>query len=165
MTTRLTLRLRWCPGSALRVPNLKKRRSQSHFRSHFASTLTRKRDSLVEEQRIVRSRPIDQPVHGRNHILSRRDLPRVPSIVRQDDNVLLFIPKPVTQEFDHVVRIVDTASEGLRGPDVVAADGERFTFPVTLGVLEERLLTAATLVAVLELRSVELVALRRSVCE
>ena len=119
----------------------------------------------MEKQRIVRPRPIDQPVHSGNHILPRRDLPRVPSIVRQDDNVLLFIPKPVTQEFDHVVRVVDTASEGLRGSDVVAADGERFTFPVTLGVLEEGLLTAATLVAVLELWSVELVALRRSVCE
>jgi hypothetical protein len=119
----------------------------------------------VEEQRIVRPRPIDQPIHGRDHVLPRRDLPRVPSIVRQDDNVLLFIPKPVTQEFDHIVRIVDTASEGLRGTNVVAADGERFTFPVTLGVLEEGLLFAATLVAVLELRSVELVALGRTVCE
>jgi hypothetical protein len=62
----------------------------------------------MEEQGIVRPRPIDQPVHSRNHVLPRRDLPRVSSIVRQDDNVLLFIPKPVTQEFDHVVRIVDT---------------------------------------------------------
>lgn len=119
----------------------------------------------MEEQRIVRPRPIDQPVHSGNHILPGRNLPRVPSIVRQDDNILLFIPKPVTQEFDHVVRVVDTASEGLRGPNVVAADGKGFTFPVTLRVLEEGLLFAATLVAVLELRSVELVALGRTVCE
>ena len=119
--------------------------------------------SLVEEQRIVRPRAVDQPPHGGDHILPGRDLSRVPRIVGQDDDVLLLIPKPITQELDHVVRIVDAPCERLRGADVVAPDGERFPLAVTLRVLEIGLLFPAGLPTVLKLRAVELITLRRPV--
>ena len=78
--------------------------------------------SLMEEQRIVRLRIIDQPPHRSNHILPSRDLPRVPRIIREEDNVVLLVTESFTQEPHEVLGIVDTASKFLRGTDVVDSD-------------------------------------------
>lgn len=116
----------------------------------------------MKEQRIVRPSPIDQPSHSSDHILPRRDLSRIPSVIGEEDDVLLFIPEMIAQELHHVVCVVDASSERLRGPDVVDPADEGLALAVTLRILEEGLLRAGLLRG-LELRAVELITLGRSV--
>lgn len=45
----------------------------------------------VEEQRVVRARVLDEPAHGVEHVLARRDLARVLRVVGEHDDVLRLV--------------------------------------------------------------------------
>lgn len=62
---------------------------------------------VMKEQRIIRSRILNQPMHRPQNILLRRLAHRVLQIVRQDYHVLALIPKVLKQVRRHVLDVVD----------------------------------------------------------
>lgn len=71
---------------------------------------------------------LNKPMHSLNHIGPRGLLPRVPRIVRQDDNVVLLVAVSSRDEAFDVVDVVDAASELGRLAKVVDSDQERLAF-------------------------------------
>ena len=102
----------------------------------------------MEEQRIIRSGILDQPVHGAEDVLFRRLAHRVLLIVGEKNHILSGVPKVRVEIGRHVLDIVDTTSELTSLTKVVYADEKRFASTRAVGVLEAiplRSTTAKTL--------------------
>lgn len=90
----------------------------------------------MKEQRIIRSRILNQPMHSAQNILLRRLAHRVLQIIRQDDHVLTLIPKVLKQVRRHVLDVVDAPAQLPALPEVVDPDQQRLAPPRAVRVLE-----------------------------
>lgn len=79
---------------------------------------------VVEEERVVGTRALHEPLHRRNHVGARRDLARVPRVVRQHHHVVGLVPVALDQELLHIVHVVDAPAQLARLAAVVDADQE-----------------------------------------
>ena len=91
---------------------------------------------IVEEQRIVRSRILDQPVHSTEDVLFRWLAHGVLLIVGEKNHVLSGVAEVRVEVGRHVLDIVDTASELTSLTKVVYTDEKRFASTCAGGVLE-----------------------------
>lgn len=90
----------------------------------------------MKEQRIIRPRILNQPMHRPQDILLRRLAHRVLQIVRQDHHVLALIPKVLKQVRRHVLDVVDAPAQLPALPEVVNPDQQRLAPPGAVRVLE-----------------------------
>ena len=103
---------------------------------------------IVEEQRVIRSGILDQPVHSTENVLFRRLAHWVLLIVGEKNHILSGVPKVRVEISRHVLDIVDTASKLTSLTEVVYANEKRFASTCAVGVLEAiplRSTTAKTL--------------------
>lgn len=90
----------------------------------------------MEEQRVVWTCIIHQPLHGANNVLFRWHAHGVLLVVGQHDHVLRLIAVVPREKVLHVVCIIDTASQSIRRADVIYANQESFAPASTVAVLK-----------------------------
>jgi len=90
----------------------------------------------VEEQRVVWTCVIHEPLHGADNVLFGGYAHRVLLVVGQHDHVLRLIAVVLGEKVLHVVCIIDTASQSIGRADVVDADQESFASASTVTVLK-----------------------------
>ena len=91
---------------------------------------------VVEEERVIGSRVLDEPVHGAEDILLRRLAHRVLQVVGEDDHVLALVAKVLKQVRRHVLDVVDATPQLPALPEVVDPDQQRLAPARAVRVLE-----------------------------
>lgn len=90
----------------------------------------------MEEQRIIRFRILNQPVHSAQDVLLRGLAHRILLVIGQDDHILACIAKIAVEVGGHVFDVVDAASQLTLLTKVVDTDQECLASPCTIGILE-----------------------------
>jgi len=90
----------------------------------------------VQEQRVIRLRIRNKPLHSPQNILLRRLIPRILLVIRQYHHVLPPVPELLRQECRHVLNVVDAPAELALLAEVVDADQQRLPLARAVGVLE-----------------------------
>lgn len=90
----------------------------------------------MEEERVVWSRVLDQPVHGSQDILLGGLAHGVLLVVGEDDHVLSLVTELFHQVGRHVAHVIDAAVELTALAKVVYAHEQGFSPTVTLRVLK-----------------------------
>lgn len=88
----------------------------------------------MEEERVVGSSVLDQPVHGTKNVLLCGLTHGILLIVGQDDHVFSFITKMFHQISSHVSDIVDTSAQLATLAEVVYTNKQSFSAAGTVGV-------------------------------
>ena len=90
----------------------------------------------MEEQRVVRLRIFDQPVHGAQDVRLGRLAHGVLLVVGQDDHVLARVAEVLVEVGAHVLDVVDAAAQLAALAEVVDADEQRLAPARAAAVLE-----------------------------
>jgi hypothetical protein len=90
----------------------------------------------VEEERVVWTSVLDEPVHGPQDILLSGLAHGVLLVIRENDHVLALVAKVLDEVCRHVPDVVDTPPELAALVEVVDADQQGFPAPRALRVLE-----------------------------
>ncbi|KAH3666180.1 hypothetical protein OGAPHI_004369 [Ogataea philodendri] len=98
----------------------------------FLTTVSR----VVEEQGVSRLSVFHQPLHGTDHVGLGWHLDQLSLVVCQHDNVLGLVSLGLGQIVVHVVRVVDTASQGVVGSNVIDTDQQSLLCTITRRVLK-----------------------------
>jgi hypothetical protein len=91
---------------------------------------------VVEEERVIGSRVLDEPMHGAQDILFRRLAHGVLQVVGEDDHVLALVAEVLEQVRRHVLDVVDAAPQLPALPKVVDPDQQRLAPARAVRVLE-----------------------------
>ena len=90
----------------------------------------------MKEQRIIRPRILNQPMHRPQNILLRRLAHRILQIIRQNHHILPLIPKVLKQVTRHVLDVVDAPAQLAPLPEIVDPDQQRLATARAVRVLE-----------------------------
>lgn len=90
----------------------------------------------MEEERVVRARVLDQPVHGPQYVLLGWLAHGILLVVREDDHILALVPKLLDQVGRHIPDVVDASPQLAALAKVIDADQQGFPPAVALRVLE-----------------------------
>ena len=90
----------------------------------------------MEEQRVIGTRILDQPVHSPKNICLGRLAHWVLLIISQEDHVLASIAEVLVQVGRHVLHIVDTSAQLTFLAKVIDANQQGLSLACTAGVLE-----------------------------
>jgi hypothetical protein len=89
---------------------------------------------VVEEERVIRRGPLNQPVHGTEDVLLRGLTHGVLLVIREDYHVFPPIPEVLNQVGSHVANVIDTAAQLTALAKVVNADQQAFPAPSAVRV-------------------------------
>lgn len=90
----------------------------------------------MEEERIIRSRVFDQPVHRTKYVLLRRLTHRILLVISQDDHIFPLVVEIVIEIRRHVPNIIDTASQLSPLTKVVDSNQKGLAFAIARGILK-----------------------------
>lgn len=90
----------------------------------------------MQEERIVWTSVLDQPVHGPENVLLGRLAHGILLIVCEDDHVFPLVAKVLDEVGRHVAHVVDAASKLATLAKIVDANQQAFPPAITLRVLK-----------------------------
>lgn len=91
---------------------------------------------VVEEERIIRFRVLDQPMHSSQDVLLGWLTHRVLLVVGQDNHILPCVSKIAVEVCRHVLDVIDATSKLAPLAKVVDAYQQSLASPCAVGVLE-----------------------------
>ena len=90
----------------------------------------------MEEQGVVGSRILDEPLHGANNVGTGRYHDGVALVVGEDDGVFALVSEALKEEAREVLCVIDAAAQLAVLAKVVDTDKESLALSGTIGVLE-----------------------------
>lgn len=90
----------------------------------------------MEEQRVIGTRILDQPVHSPKNVCLGRLAHRVLLVIGQEDHVLASVAEVLVQVGRHVLHIVDTSAQLTFLSEVIDTNQQGLSLTRTAGVLE-----------------------------
>lgn len=98
---------------------------------------------IMEKERVIGPRVLDEPMHSSQNVLLRRLAHRVLLVVSKNNHIFALVAKMFNQVGRHVSDIVDASSELASLAEIVYADEKSFPSACAIAVLKSVSLRSA----------------------